>query len=129
MKRKNGLFLLSILLLCGCSTSPNQGSTSSTNKDSTSTISTTSPTLITSSPTLSSSFYIEGYHQLCEGLYVNYLPSLYSDEFDVEFLLPDTNYELYYTLDCSTPTRTYTKEYTKPIPVRLNNSKKLEDYP
>lgn len=131
MKRKNGLFLLSILLLCGCSTSPNQGSTSSTNKDSTSTISTTtSSSLITSSPTLSSSsFYIEGYHQLCEGLYVNYLPSLYSDEFDVEFLLPDTNYELYYTLDCSTPTRTYTKEYTKPIPVRLNNSKKLEDYP
>lgn len=140
MKKRRFLFVFSTFLLCGCTHPSSVSSSIISTMAPTTTVSTSSSEIKTTtsvtpissasnSSLSSSSFYIDGYHLLYEGLYVNYLPSLYSEEIEVSFLVTNPDLELYYTLDCSTPTRTYTLEYKKPIPIRFQNTKDPKDYP
>lgn len=75
-----------------------------------------------------STVYI-GFYELCEGLYVNHLPGLYDSGFELEFIVDNENYELYYTQDCSKPLIDDEHLYIDPIEINVCESNDYNDYP
>ena len=66
-----------------------------------------------------------GYYKVFDGLYVNYLPGVYKDDIEVEFVLLNPNDKIYYSLDHSNPTTLY----TQPIKINTKLLKDLKYYP
>lgn len=68
---------------------------------------------------------IEGYYEIIDGLYVNYVPGTYKEDIELDFILTDENSKLFYSLDSSTPN----KIYNNSIKISAKNNKDLKDYP
>ena len=66
-----------------------------------------------------------GYYKVFDGLYVNYLPGVYKDDIEVEFVLLNPNDIIYYSLDHSNPTTLY----NQPIKINTKLLKDLKYYP
>ena len=79
-----------------------------------------------SSPVVENPF--EGYHELMDGLYVNYKPGVYNEPINVEFKLANPNASVHYTLDHTIPTANSTK-YAYPISVSKIPSDSLDEFP
>lgn len=70
----------------------------------------------------------EGYHELMEGLYVNYKPGVYNEDINVEFKLANPNASVHYTLDHTIPSETSTR-YNSPITISKLPSNTPEEFP
>lgn len=71
----------------------------------------------------------EGFHEIEEGLYVNYLPGFYQNEIALEFKVKDKNAKVYYNLNCAEVEGSNKILYTEPINLDKYLSDKKTDYP
>lgn len=130
--KKRLLLVVSILLLSSCTSilpSSNGGEINTTN--STNEI-TTSEEQTTNENTTSIDEGVvipDGYYELCEGVYVNYRPGVYSDSLDIEFLITNDDYEVYYVLDNRKPPIHDYYLYSRPINIDCYESNDPADYP
>lgn len=82
-----------------------------------------------SSSEISSSDELDGFHELADGLYVNYLPGIYESELLLTFKITNPNSKLYYTMDYDLFDDNNLSEYSNPIRLNQINSNNLDDYP
>ena len=139
MKNKLSLLLV-MLLLSSCNTTtpsnsvsekeslPSNSESSTKSSESSSVDSTPSDSLTEDSSPIVEESPFEGYHEIMEGLYVNYKPGVYNEDINVEFKLANPNASVHYTLDHTIPTETSTK-YNTPITISKLTSNTPVEFP
>ncbi len=70
----------------------------------------------------------EGYYEILDGLYINKMPGYYEKAFDLEFKFANIGATLYYTLDCSVPTKVSKCRYRNPIEIAPIKTESVLDY-
>ena len=121
MKNKLSMLLV-LLLLSSCVVNNGSPTISESNNKESSAEEQSSPSesetsVESSSPSEETSPVVEnpfeGYHELMEGLYVNYKPGVYNEDINIEFKLANPNASVHYTLDHTIPSETSTR-YNSP---------------
>ncbi len=119
--KKRYLFLTLVSILTSCQNFPsseNINTKNSSNESTSEKVSSTSEIIIP-----------DGYYQICDSVYVNHKPGIYRDEISVEFLITDSNLQVYYTDTFDKPEIHDFYLYKRPFVVDSYESDYKDDYP
>ena len=123
--KKSSILIAMLLLLSSCGESNVSSSLTSSSNNNYSSVSSSSK-VSSSSSTIS--VKDETYYEIVNGLYVNHLPGIYSEGFELKFKYDDAS-SLYYTLDNYKPAKNNRNLYIEPIKIEKLETRDKKDFP